>query len=84
MMGYAAGGVTIKFLITHKPYEQLGPLLYDPMSPLGKIRRKLTPNPDRDWGSIRAFHKLRSAQVHWDFFESELSVVRCLPFMDET
>lgn len=61
----------IKFLITHKPYEQLGPLLYDPMGPLGKIRRKLTRNPDRDWGSIRAFRKLRSAQVHWHFFESE-------------
>ncbi len=61
----------VKFLITHKPYEQLGPPLYDPMSPLEKIRRKLTRSPDGDFGSIRAFHKLRSAQVPWLFFESE-------------
>lgn len=61
----------IKFLISHKPYEQLGPRLYDPMNPLGKLRRKLTRNPDCDWGSIRAFRKLRTAQVRWDFFESE-------------
>jgi len=60
----------LKFLIAHKPYEQLGPRLEDPLNPFTKLRRRFKKNYDKGWGSIRAFRKLHSSQVPWHFFES--------------
>lgn len=64
-----------RFIETHKPYEKLGPKATNPLelsSRLSKVRARLKGNKssESEWGSIVVYRKLRSAQVHSDFYHS--------------
>jgi predicted O-methyltransferase YrrM len=57
------------FIDTHKPYTPLRGSVRTTIDPINILRRKFV-RPS-EWGSIRAWRKVKSSRVRWNFFETE-------------